>query len=289
MTLAFLVAGTKGANFLRSLPADFSPSIVISRPVPGLQHDALSDIKVEATRRGWRYSDFNENTTSLIDPADLVFLVGWRHLISADDRKFIVMHDSLLPCLRGFNPTVTALILGETKHGVTAFRPAATADTGPICGQEEISISYPARVKQVYEMLGEAYARLAVRIIQQRNANSLSFTAQDDRLATYSLWRDDHDYLINWNAPADRIARFIDAVSWPYLGARTVLQGRYIVIDQAAVAEDLAIPLRQSGKTWSITNNVPTVVCGSGMLSILSAREADGSPVKFTSLRSRLG
>jgi methionyl-tRNA formyltransferase len=45
---------------------------------------------------------------------------------------------------------------------------------------------------------------------------------------------------------------------------------------------------RYPGKIWSLTGGVPEVVCGSGMLRILAARETDGSPVKFTSLRTRL-
>lgn len=289
MQLVFMAAGTKGSNFLHSLPSNFRKANVISRHVPGLQHDALSDIKSLCRKRDWDYIDWGEHATAAIESADLVILVGWRHLVAGDHRKFVVMHDSLLPRLRGFNPTVTALILGEKRHGVTAFRPECCADTGPVCGQEEISISYPTRIREVYEMLGEAYARLTVRIIDNLETGELSFVPQDASLATYSLWRDESDYFIDWNWPADQIARFVNAVSWPYLGAKTALEGRQIIVDRVTVLDDLCIPLRESGKVWSITNNVPTVVCGSGMISLLSARDCNGAPVEFKTLRSRLG
>ena len=57
----------------------------------------------------------------------------------------LIFHDSLLPKLRGFNPTVTALIAGEIEIGVTAFSPiggdAPVADFGPILVRRRLSDS----------------------------------------------------------------------------------------------------------------------------------------------------
>jgi hypothetical protein len=72
------------------------------------------------------------------------------------------------------------------------------------------------------------------------------------------------------------------------LGAKSTLQGREIRIDRVEVSCDLVFADRCPGKIWSLAGGVPVVVCGSGMLRILAARETDGNPVKFTSLRARL-
>ena len=41
-------------------------------------------------------------------------------------------------------------------------------------------------------------------------------TKQKESEATYSLWRDENDYFINWELPIKKICRFIDALGFPY-------------------------------------------------------------------------
>ena len=40
---------------------------------------------------------------------------------------------------------------------------------------------------------------------------------------------------------------------------------------------------RHPGKVWSLSRGMPVVVCGSGALRILEARETDGAAVAFKS------
>ena len=87
---------------------------------------------------------------------------------------------------------------------------------------------------------------------------------------------------------AEEIGRFIDAVGWPYMGAKTVLQEREIRIDRVEPMPDLVFARRCPGKIWSLGGGRPEVICGSGMLRIVEARAQDGGPVEFTSLRVRL-
>jgi methionyl-tRNA formyltransferase len=216
-------------------------------------------------------------------------MIGWQWLLPEIDPRFIVLHDSLLPRFRGFSPSVTALILGENRLGVTAFKPDSGIDTGLICGQKEILVHYPVTIREIYARLAVAYVELVRQIIAEFATGSLKFHPQNAEKATYSLWRDEADYQINWNSSASSIVRFVDALGYPYLGAKTTLQGREIRIDRVEVTSDVVFECRQPGKIWSMTNNVPTVVCGSGMLKILEAREIEGGAVYFGSLRVRLG
>jgi methionyl-tRNA formyltransferase len=293
MPVALLVGGPKGANFLAHLHGDAAVACVVSYPSKGLQVDAHADIVDICRAKG--YSLLARETLRPDDyaAADLVLLVGWQWMTKEVDRRFVVFHDSLLPRLRGFNPTVTALIAGETEIGVTAFSPSggdpALADSGPIFGQEKISVHYPVTIRTVYEQLGSAYRRLADRVFEAAAAGTLSFADQDAKDATYSLWRAEDDYQIDWAMSAEQIRRFVDAVGWPYLGAKCIVQGREIRIDRVEVLPDLTFVNRCPGKIWSLVGGVPEVVCGSGMLRILQARETDGSPVRFSSLRLRLG
>jgi methionyl-tRNA formyltransferase len=292
MRVALFVAGPLGANFLRNFRGDAAVDLVVSYASKGLRYDAYAEIETLCRAKGYKLVERSHVRAGDYASAELILLVGWQWLLRDVDRRFVVFHDSLLPKLRGFNPTVTALIAGETQIGVTAFAPAggdaSVPDSGPVFGQETIAIAYPATLRAVHEELGLAYGRLAGRLLQAASAGPLVFTPQDTVNATYSLWRDEDDYRIDWAMSAAEVRRFVDAVGWPYMGAKTTMQGRDIRIDQVEAVPDLVFANRCPGKIWSLAEAGPVVVCGSGMVRITQAREADGSAVKFTSLRVRL-
>jgi methionyl-tRNA formyltransferase len=292
MRIALFAAGPKGANFLRNFCGRDAVDLVVSYPSKGLQHDAYADIQAICRAKNYKLAERTDIRAADYAAADLVLLMGWQWMSSEVDRRFVVFHDSLLPKFRGFNPTVTALIAGETEIGVTAFSPAsgdaAVPDSGPIFGQEKIPVAYPVTIREFYEQLGLAYCRLADRVLAAATAGPLRFSPQNAADATYSLWRDEDDYRIDWIVAAPDICRFVDAVGWPYLGAKTTMQGRDIRIDRVEPCPDIAFANRCPGKIWSLAEGCPVVVCGSGLVRITAAREADGSPVRFTSLRVRL-
>ena len=289
--IALFVAGPKGASLLRHFPDSEAVMLVVSYESKGLRHDALAEIKSICGKNGHRLMERKDVRPADYASADLVIMAGWQWIAAEVDQRFVVFHDSLLPRLRGFNPTVTALIAGDAEIGVTAFSPVggdpAIADSGPVFGQERIPIQYPVTIKAAYEHLGGAYGRLAERVLQASSSAPLSFTPQDAKHATYSLWRDEDDYRVDWAASAEQIRRFVDAVGWPYMGAKSMLAGREIRIDRVEPCRDLPFVNRCPGKIWSLAGGVPEVVCGSGMLRIVEAHESDRSSAKFTSLRAR--
>ena len=291
LKIALFVAGSKGADFLRNFSSKEVVTLVASYKNKGLRHDAHAEIETICRTNGYRLVERKAVRPADYESVDLVLLAGWQWLTDEIDQRFVVFHDSLLPKLRGFNPTVTALIAGTTEIGVTAFSPiagdASIPDSGPIFGQERIPVRYPVTVRVAYEQLGFAYGRLAERVVQAASAGPLTFTPQNAKDATYSLWRDENDYRIDWTATAEQIRRFVDAVGWPYMGAKSTLAGREIRIDCVEVCRDMPFANRSPGKIWSLGGGVPEVVCGAGMLRIQEARESDGSPAKFTSLRAR--
>jgi methionyl-tRNA formyltransferase len=292
MRIALFVAGPKGANFLRNFCGREAVDLVVSYVSKGLQLDAYADIQAICRAKNYKLVERTAVRAEDYASADLVLLIGWQWMSSEVDRRFIVFHDSLLPKFRGFNPTVTALIAGETEIGVTAFSPAGgdatIPDSGPIFGQEKMLVAYPTTIRDVYDRLGLAYCRLADRVLQSAAAAPLQFSPQDPPNATYSLWRDEDDYRIDWAKTAADICRFVDAVGWPYLGAKTTMQGRDIRIDRVEPCPDIAFVNRCPGKIWSLSAGGPVVVCSSGLVRITAAREADGSPVRFAALRVRL-
>jgi methionyl-tRNA formyltransferase len=198
----------------------------------------------------------------------------------------IVFHDSLLPRYRGFAPTVTAMINGDPVVGVTALQLAANVDSGPIVAQRAIPITYPAKISQVLAQQAQVMVELAEELVGRVETIGINGTKQDEAGATYSLWRDRADHQIDWSRRSEEIARMIDAVGYPYDGARTRVGDLEIVVDDATVVEDLHFERRDVGKVWRLDDQRPVVVCGAGLLRLDRYHSLDGRDLSFK-LRTR--
>lgn len=193
--------------------------------------------------------------------------IGWRWLINSD-KPLLVIHDSILPRLRGFNPLVTALINGDSKIGATALIAEKGYDEGPIIIQKTLEISYPIKIAEAIEKISYVYAAIVNNLFDSIINQSMVIHVQDNSKATYSLWRDEDDYKINWNWSSEKIKRFIDAVGYPYKGAFTFLNQKKIRILDAEVTSDLKIENRIPGKVIFKKDDTFTVVCGKGLLLV---------------------
>ena len=289
--IGFLVSGPKGFSLLRGVHAECAVQFVSSHPVKGLRVDAYAEIKDFCATHGYPFLDRGAITASVLQRASHAFVAGWQYLIEHEHDRLVVFHDSLLPKLRGFAPTVTALIGGEPRIGVTAFRPVEEFDAGPIYAQAPIDITYPITIREAYVALADGYTRAAREVLGSIAANTLTVDAhpQRDADATYSVWRGPDDYRIDWSWTSTRIHRFVDAVGWPYGGASTTYGQDAIIVDRVEERHDLTFEDRHPGKIWRIERGVPEVICGTGVIRILSAHAPDGSPVVFARVREQLG
>jgi methionyl-tRNA formyltransferase len=221
---------------------------------------------------------------------DLTFLVGWQHLLSQITSSTVVFHDSLLPRYRGFAPTATALMNGDREIGVTALQPNDSVDEGPIIAQRSQSISYPIKIEAALTLQAALMTDLAIDIIGQWRRSQLSVTPQQESFATYSIWRDEEDYEIDWSSDARAIERFVDAVGYPYAGARTTVGGvDTIRILEVSAISDMHFEIRDAGKIWKLDNGRPIIVCGAGMVRVEKWRRENGTEFAFQRLRTRLG
>ncbi len=208
------------------------------------------------------------------------------------DGKTLVMHDSLLPKYRGFAPLVNCLINGEKQLGVTAFIATENYDEGPVIKQERASINYPITILQAMEVVTPLYIKLCHFIYAEIDKKGyVEANEQDGSCATYSLWRDEQDYKIDWRHTAEEIKRKIDAVGFPYAGAVTIVNADLIQVNKAEVFGDVTIENRDIGKVIFIKDSCPIVVCKEGLLKITDAiiRETGRSIVPFSKIRSRFG
>jgi methionyl-tRNA formyltransferase len=278
--------GLKGAVFLERL-ADRGviPSLVVTYSQPDDRHRSFERITDAAQRLG---CGFEVSRRPKLGHDDLIFLVGWQFRITDAGPSTVVFHDSLLPRYRGFAPTVAALINGDAEIGVTALRPSPKIDEGPVLAQRSVPVRHPTAVAEALELQAGLMVELAQQLHEDWRTGSLHAVPQDESKATYSLWRDDLDYVIDWSRSAAEILRFVAAVGYPYAGARTYLGATPITVVSASLVDDLRFEHRQPGKVWTIEEGRPQVVCGEGLLRLDDCRLANGESFMFVKLRSRL-
>jgi methionyl-tRNA formyltransferase len=214
--------------------------------------------------------------------------IGWRWIIT-DTANLIVMHDSLLPKYRGFSPLVNMLINGEKELGVTALFASDKYDEGDIILQASVEIEYPIKIREAIRLVSSLYSKLLISIFQQLlDKGELLTTSQDHNIATYSLWRDEADYFIDWSMPASKIIRTIDALSFPFSGAKTYLNGQLVTIYEGVEEKDVSIENRDTGKVIFLSHGCPVVVCGEGLIKITNAVDENNlSVLPLRKFRSR--
>ena len=211
------------------------------------------------------------------------FAIGWQLLISPEDhQELVVFHDSLLPRLRGFNPLVTALINGDRAIGVSAIGAVEEYDRGPLLGQVKKEVVYPILIQEAIELISEGYVELFNSLCNTiTEGKELSFVAQDESKATYSLWRDNGDYRVDWSWNAQKIERFVNAVGYPYEGAQSIVQGKKVFLREVKALEDVLIENREPGKVIFKQNGKLVVVAGKGLIQIIRIEDEEGKPLLF--------
>ncbi|HEC15936.1 MAG TPA: methionyl-tRNA formyltransferase [Sedimenticola sp.] len=267
-TITLFLMTQKGHATLCAIAGQFQGAIdaVIASRDAGLQKDYYEEIKELCSKHGIPFHDRADHHGIA---SEYAIAVGWRWLIDARPGRLIVLHDSLLPKYRGFNPLVSALINGESKIGVTALFGSDEYDKGDIIARSVTEIGYPIKIQDAIDLLIPNYRKLAVKIVRTiAGGGAIQALKQNEEEASYSLWRDEDDYRIDWSQSSEAIKRFIDAVGYPYAGALTDVNNEAARILDAEVIGDVHIENRAPGKVIFIKDEKPVVVCGAGLLKI---------------------
>ena len=145
----------------------------------------------------------------------------------------IQYHPSLLPRYRGPSAINWAIACGETRTGLTIFRPTDGLDEGPVILQKACDIGPD-------ETLGELYARhlfpqgvlalleAADQVVADRHVEQV----QDESEAGYQGWFLEEESRINWAGHVGHTYNLIRACN-PAPGAWTLLNGQRVQIFDA--------------------------------------------------------
>lgn len=268
--IRLFLLGFKGYYLIKNIPDDYISlidSVVIAKD-SNVDNDFFDEIEKVCIKRNLVFYERNFEKKS---DAEYYILIGWRWLMPIGNSvKVIVFHDSLLPKYRGFNPLVTALINGDERIGATCLFASDEYDKGEIICQEAIDIVYPIKIADAINLIAMLYYKLFLSFVYMIKNNSLKSFPQNESDSTYSLWRDDVDYYIDWKWDARKIEKFINAVGPPYLGARTFIKNECFIIKNAKAMMDVMVEDREQniGKVIFKKENKLVVVCGVGLLEI---------------------
>ena len=275
--------GEKGLSALKAvLPFKLLIEQVVGAQDKNVQADYYEEIRsiCDYEQIPWhdRCEDFDVTSPYSI-------AIAWRWMMhSNSDHKLIVLHDSLLPRYRGYAPLVNMLINREPYIGVTALFASGEFDRGEIIMQKKVPVTYPIHIQDAIENISKLYSELCLYIFSTLSyGGTLTSQPQDDTKATYSLWRNEQDYKIDWNMDAEYIMQFIYSLGFPYKGASTFADyKKYRVLD-CKLVEDVVIENRCPGKVLFVQDKYPVVVCGKGMLQItklITDEGEDSLPLK---------
>lgn len=208
--------------------------------------------------------------------ADVAVAAGWYHMIPREIRdRFpagcLGLHASLLPALRGHAPLNWAVLAGLEETGVTLFRLEDGIDDGPVYGQRRFPVGPRTKVGDLVVEARVAAASLAADLVAGIADGSVVAVPQTGT-PSYCLSRVPDDGRVDWREPAIAIDRLVRAVSQPYPGAFSFLEGRQVTFWGAEAVEDPPVVYGAPGQLLRVPAIPdPCVLCGQGILRIHAA------------------
>ena len=251
-----------------------------------MKNDYYEDMSTVCQAAGIPVYDKKESVSIT---SDYCIAIAWRWIIPLNEKtKLIIFHDSLLPKYRGFSPLVNMLINKEPYIGVSSLFASNEYDKGDIIAQRKIKVVYPIKITDAIDQIAPLYSELVCEILEKvKKGEDLSSTPQKEEDCSYSLWRCEDDYRIDWSQSAVDIQQFVYSVGYPFKGASAYMEGNRIRIIEAEPIQDVKIENRTCGKVIFMQNGEPVVVCGKGLLQLKEVWNDDCTErIKFYKFRT---
>jgi methionyl-tRNA formyltransferase len=206
--------------------------------------------------------------------------------VSIPKHGTIQYHPSLLPKYRGPSSINWPIIRGDTRTGLSIFRPTDGLDEGPVILQKETEISADDTLGTVYfDRLFPMGVKAMLEAADLVVAGKHRETVQDESKATYEGWCRKGEAKITWANHVDFIYNTIRGCN-PAPGAWTTLDGKELQIFDAR-----KLPVRKFGavkgkigEVVEVTDKSFQVTAQGGRIEVLRAKLADGKKVTAAEL-----
>ena len=185
------------------------------------------------------------------------------------------IHASLLPRWRGAAPIHRAIEAGDAQTGVTIMQMDAGLDTGDMLLLERLPITETDTTGLLHDRLASLGGRLMVEALELAACGGLQPVPQPAEGVTYAHKIEKAEAAIDWQLPADVIARRVRAFN-PFPGAATALAGEAVKVWMAQVDTSGATDgAAQPGQVLSVADGI-RVQTGDGVLVLTELQRAGG-------------
>jgi len=166
---------------------------------------------------------------------DLLFSFYYRSMLKGEILGIprlgaLNLHGSLLPKYRGRAPVNWVLVKGETETGVTLHFMTEKPDAGEIVGQAAVPIAFDDTALTLFGKMERAASRLLGDLLPLIAREEIPRRPNDLARGSYFGGRRPEDGRIDWSRPAVEIYNLVRAVTRPYPGAFTGLDGEKITV-----------------------------------------------------------
>ena len=195
--------------------------IALANEIPLLRPDNVNTVPFAEELRGFE--------------PDLGVVVAFGQFVSKRIRELpglgylINGHASLLPRYRGAAPIAHAILAGDTETGVSVMRLEREMDAGPVAALRSLSIGPDENTGSLTERLARLSADAVADTVEEIAAGRVTWTPQDDSLATLAPKLERDDARLNFAEPAIALARRVRAMA-PKPGAFAMENDRPIRI-----------------------------------------------------------
>jgi methionyl-tRNA formyltransferase len=216
---------------------------------------------------------------------DLAFVIGWTQLVRPPARRLvrrglIGAHASLLPHNPGRAPINWSLIRGETWTGNTLLWLDDSVDGGHVIDQRWIPITLYDTCATLYARVAESNRDMILRALPRLLAGERVGRRQPALGEPLPRRRPEHG-LIDWSGSHQRVYDFVRALTRPYPGAFSWLEGRrWTVWHCASLAPGVRLSTPGQVIGPAVSPVAPAcgqlVQCGSGLVLLLEVEDDDG-------------
>ena len=213
---------------------------------------------------------------------DLILSVYYRNMISEKILGLarlgaFNLHGSLLPKYRGRAPINWAVLHGEPRIGMTLHRMVKKADAGAVVDQEGVDIGPRDTAEQAFRKVLPCGRAVLARQMDALLAGTARETPQDEAQATYFTGRKPEDGRINWTQTSRQVFNLIRAVTDPYPGAFTDVDGVRLMVWWAE--SDSPATQGRRGRPGEILSLTPLIIgTGDGSLELTRTEWRDAAP-----------
>jgi methionyl-tRNA formyltransferase len=203
----------------------------------------------------------------------------------------IQYHPSLLPRYRGPSSINWPIIRGDTRTGLSIFRPTDGLDEGPIILQREVAIGPDDTLGSVYfnhlYPMGVSALQEASDLVMSGRAKE---SAQDESHASYEGWCRAAEARINWHNHVDLIYNLIRGCN-PAPGAWTTFNGKKLQLFDARrhPVRTFAEVSGSIGAITAIGDQSLFVSAQGGHIEALTMRYDDGKKIPAPQLSAEAG